>query len=324
MAATSNFKTSLSVVIPNFNHGIYLAQSLDSVVTQSHPPDEIVVIDDASTDNSLEIIRPYLSRHPNVRLIAKSRNCGLFANIQELLPQLQTTHVMFLAADDYLCAGYLERSHALLAQHPEAGFCVADVINLFPDGRQKTSNYKFSKAAAYFPPAQVARAARGVGFNGQGFYHVEAMRRAGGLLRELRWHADHFICWVLVARHGLCYSPEPGTVFRQLDTSFSAIGIRGKEQKQVFKNFLSRLQQPEFADVKARLRDGHILAIFSDIILQGGYKEESIRYFLTPSFVTALLWTRVRRVIRHPIPTAIKQFFRRRGHRTTKALPESK
>src|SRR6185369_13446977 len=112
---------SFSVVIPNYNHAAYLPQSIESVISQSPQPNSIYLIDDASTDRSVEIIRSYVQRYSHVHLIQKNTNRGMIPNVNEILPQIQATHVFFLAADDYLCPGNFALAHALLSKHPEAG-----------------------------------------------------------------------------------------------------------------------------------------------------------------------------------------------------------
>ena len=49
-------RPTLSIVVPNYNHGHYLPECLDSILSQSWPPDELIVIDEASTDNSVAVI----------------------------------------------------------------------------------------------------------------------------------------------------------------------------------------------------------------------------------------------------------------------------
>jgi len=149
----NNYQVTLAVVIPNYNHAAYLPETLESVVTQSHQPNIIYVIDDASTDRSVEIIGDYVRRYSHVHLIRKERNRGMIANINEILPQIQATHALFLAADDYLYPGYFARAHALLSKHPNAGVCLPDLVNVSPDGTQRRCSYGLSAQSAYFPPA---------------------------------------------------------------------------------------------------------------------------------------------------------------------------
>ena len=308
----STSPVSFSVIIPNYNHAAFLPEALDSVVTQSHPAEDIYVIDDASTDQSVEIIRSYVQRYPRVHLIRKEKNCGVIANINEFLPQVRSTYVFLLAADDYLCPGCFERAHALLSQHPNAGFCAADISDLSPDGTRKRCSYGLSAAPAYFSPDRVPKVIRGRGIVGQGFFATEPLRQMGGFPESLRWHTDHFVCWVLAARHGLGYVPEVGGVFRKLPTAYSAQGMQGKGHQEVLANSLDYLHRPDLADVKASLRDGHALAVFDEGLFSLLWRNPRNRYFLTPSFVARLVLRSIRRRIRHPVPPQLKQWFRRK------------
>lgn len=104
----------IGVIIRCHNHGRYLAEALTSALRQTRPPDEVVVVDDCSTDDTAEVAR-YLARsHPVVRVItqrertgpAESFNNGVRASTGELL--------LALDADDRLSEDYLERcEHAL-------------------------------------------------------------------------------------------------------------------------------------------------------------------------------------------------------------------
>src|SRR6266496_3696204 len=164
-----NSPVSFSVVLPNFNHAAYLPQAIESIVSQSYQPAAVYVIDDASTDRSVEIVRSFVQRYPHIHLIQKKKNCGAVANINEFLPQIQGTHALFLGADDYLFPGNFARAHALLSKHPDAGICLADLLLVYFDG-QRRSSYGFSAEAAYIAPARVPAAARGRGLVGQGFH----------------------------------------------------------------------------------------------------------------------------------------------------------
>src|SRR6516162_1160491 len=57
----------LSVILPNYNHGTYIARALNSYLTQKTLPDEVIIVDDGSQDSSVEIIRDYSERHACIR-----------------------------------------------------------------------------------------------------------------------------------------------------------------------------------------------------------------------------------------------------------------
>ena len=69
--------TVLSVVTPNYNHGHLIGRAIEAVLSQSRCPDEYLILDDASTDNSLEIIEHYASRHPFIRVLRNKQNLGV-------------------------------------------------------------------------------------------------------------------------------------------------------------------------------------------------------------------------------------------------------
>jgi glycosyltransferase involved in cell wall biosynthesis len=66
----------VSVVVPNYNHGAYLKQRLDSIFSQSHRPIEVILLDDASTDNSRDILKEYADRDEVTHLVINSTNSG--------------------------------------------------------------------------------------------------------------------------------------------------------------------------------------------------------------------------------------------------------
>ncbi len=61
----------ISVLINNYNYQDYVVDAIESVLNQSHPVDEIIVVDDKSTDNSAQILQEKFSNHEIVKLILK-------------------------------------------------------------------------------------------------------------------------------------------------------------------------------------------------------------------------------------------------------------
>jgi glycosyltransferase involved in cell wall biosynthesis len=121
---------SIAVVIPAYNASKYLSDTLKSVLAQVLPPDEVLVIDDGSTDNTAEIARNFAPRvqvftRPNARQGA-SRNFGA--------TQASSEWIAFLDADDLWEPNKLERQMQELAAHPEADLCYTSLISFTEDG----------------------------------------------------------------------------------------------------------------------------------------------------------------------------------------------
>jgi hypothetical protein len=89
----------VSIVIANYNYARFLARSIDSALAQDHPAVEVVVVDDASTDESAEVIRSYGSR---IVACLKQTNGGHAAAFNAGFAASRGDIVFFLDADDYL------------------------------------------------------------------------------------------------------------------------------------------------------------------------------------------------------------------------------
>lgn len=66
-----------SIIVASYNNGKYIAECLNSLINQTYPNIEIIVVDDASTDNSVEVILTFSQKHENVKPIFKKRNKGV-------------------------------------------------------------------------------------------------------------------------------------------------------------------------------------------------------------------------------------------------------
>ena len=93
----------ISVVIPNYNNAPYLAQCIESVLNQTYVAMEIVVIDDASTDPSMEIIRRYASSDDRIRVIANDQQLGISRNRHKGIMETTSYWLTTLDSDDYYC-----------------------------------------------------------------------------------------------------------------------------------------------------------------------------------------------------------------------------
>ncbi len=303
-------KISLAIVIPNYNHAAYLVEALESVVQQSLTPAAVHVIDDASTDNSLEIIRPYVERYPYFRLHQQKRNRGVLPNLNNILPELDCSHMLILPADDYLFPVAVANAQALLSKHPAAGICLFDLMDVFPGGKEKRFSYGLPSGPAYFPAQEASRVLRGLGLAGQCFFHVKGLREMGGFPEAMRWHSDHFACWVLALRQGVCYTPEVGGAFRKLPSSYSAQGTISDAQDKVLQAFLDYLNRTEFADIRPGARDGQMLAIFGNRLFSALRGDPAKSYFLSPALRSHLLMRQARGWLRHPVPGPVKRWVR--------------
>jgi hypothetical protein len=115
----------LSVTVLNYNYARFLPGCLDSIMRQSFKDFELIIIDDRSTDDSLDVIRPYLA-DPRVRLIAHEENQGFVRSLAEGTNASTSRYLTVISADDFVLAeDAFERQVRLMESSSETAFCYA-------------------------------------------------------------------------------------------------------------------------------------------------------------------------------------------------------
>jgi len=108
-----------SVVIPLYNKSHVILRTLASVVTQTFTDFEVIIVNDGSTDNSLELIRPFTS-DPRIRII-EQENQGVSAARNKGVSLARFDYIAFLDADDEWLPGYLQKMQEAISLFPDAG-----------------------------------------------------------------------------------------------------------------------------------------------------------------------------------------------------------
>ena len=126
---------SVSVVIPAYRAARTIGRAIDSLLKQTRPPDEILVIDDGSPDDLAAALAPYGERVRRVR----QANGGAASARNQGIELVKSDLIAFLDADDYWEPTKLERQLAVLECHPEVGLVAAHYYIEFP-GKQRSLN----------------------------------------------------------------------------------------------------------------------------------------------------------------------------------------
>lgn len=90
---------TVSVIVASYNHAQYLSERIDSLLAQTYPEIEIIVIDDCSTDDSVEVLQPYCQRN-QIRLIQNESNLGWVSVSNLGLSLAKGAYVLFANCDD--------------------------------------------------------------------------------------------------------------------------------------------------------------------------------------------------------------------------------
>ena len=106
-----------SVVIPLYNKETYVAKTLNSVLNQTYQNFEVIIVNDCSTDNSLDVVKA--ARDHRIKITEHSENKGLSASRNTGINAATHSYIAFLDADDYWDSIYLETIRNLVKKYPE-------------------------------------------------------------------------------------------------------------------------------------------------------------------------------------------------------------
>jgi glycosyltransferase involved in cell wall biosynthesis len=209
----------IAVIVPNHNDSRYIPRCIRSILEQEDPPDELILVDDQSTDNSVALIRSLIAGQSRARLIENPVNLGTYGALDVGLKITRSEYVLFLSANDFVLPGIFARARACLARHPGAGLWSA--MGWLVDEEDQLIRLDLSPVIAlrdaYFSPAQCVRLAHRFGnwFIGPTLiYHRDTLEAAGRFDPAYMGWSDLLTALIVASRHGAAYSPAPLGTFR--------------------------------------------------------------------------------------------------------------
>jgi glycosyltransferase involved in cell wall biosynthesis len=206
---------TLSVVLPNYNHAKLICRALRALTAQGHTPDEIIVIDDASSDDSVGVIERFGASAPTVKLLRNAHNLGVIPTLERGLRAARGRYVYFAAADDFVLPGFFETALQRLDANTDlALFCGEAVL---VDGR---TDQPFAVRPAVWPrmnagrvdPPRVRRLLKTTDnwiLTGSSVFRRECVLWAGGLSDKLGSFADGLLGRKLALKYGFFFEPKP-------------------------------------------------------------------------------------------------------------------
>ncbi len=312
LASTSN-RSNVSVVMPCHNQGALLARALDMHLGQTLPPQQIVVVDDGSTDNSLKVAEAYARCHEEVEVVSHPTNRGVVSAVCTGLARARATYVRSSPVDDELTPDFLERMLDVLHAHPEAGLAFADPAERRA-GRVTRFSHHLADAPRYFGPGELRWILK------RGFftisvtatvYRKDALEAIGGFPEELAWQADWYTNFAVMLRYGACYVPGNFSVTDMSPTSYSARHLGNREESRLFLAILARLKGPDREDLWEAFRDSALMSYYAPRMLLALLRDPVGRAYLTPHLCARTLFQTGWRWIRPWTPLTLRDRARR-------------
>jgi glycosyltransferase involved in cell wall biosynthesis len=122
--------SSVSVAIATYNRAAMVRQAVEAALAQSLRPDEIVVSDDASPDDTLAVLEEIARANREVRVVRQPHNSGGVPNWNHALDSTRGEYLAWCSDDDRFLPDHLEASIAFLKSHPQAGLVHSGFIDL--------------------------------------------------------------------------------------------------------------------------------------------------------------------------------------------------
>lgn len=209
----------LTAVLCNYNHGPTVGRAIEAMLTQSRPPDELIVVEDGSTDQSRDVIAEWAKRDRRIIFISNGTNLGLFASFEKALAAATGDYLYSGAADDYVLPGFFESVMDCCQRYPDASVASAKVVSALPDGtRTRVDGYdRFSHAVYLTPQRYLDECLRPEppthSLSSATIYRRAALQAIGGWQADLGSWADTFAIRTLGLTGGFCYVPQEAVVW---------------------------------------------------------------------------------------------------------------
>lgn len=279
----------ISAILPNYNSLEFLSKATLSLLNQTEPFTEIVIVDDGSTDESLVLINSFMEKHNHIRLIKHEKNQGVTPALNHGVEQAIGDYIILCAADDWYHEEMVALAKQAIRQHPSVGIICGDAIVYRYDKRapfRRTLPYSINTLITSNQFKSLSRQ-RYVGFNGGGamFMHRQAVLNAGMLYPELRWHSDWLLYFAVALQQGIYYVNHIFAYVNIRREGYSEGKRNTKIQNQVMLATIQIIQQ-QYRYLWKDFKEAALLPNYGLRYIPLFLTNSTARQFLTPT----LLW----------------------------------
>ena len=207
--------TKVSVCIPSHNGAPFLAAAIDSVLAQEFEDFELIVSDDASTDDTQGVCERY--DDPRFRAVKSEARLGQAGNWNRCVELASGTYVILLHADDELRPGYLRRAVHVLEAHHDVALLHCTVEHIDASGRPLSAERLFDVDRIDRDDSTLRHLLLdGCVVNPAGvLVRREAYEHAGRFTDKIVWGADWHMWTRIALQSAVAYLAEPLALYRQ-------------------------------------------------------------------------------------------------------------
>jgi glycosyltransferase involved in cell wall biosynthesis len=261
--------TSVDVLVPCYRYGRYLRKCVESALTQSGVDVRVLIIDDASPDDTAEVAADLVGADTRVSFIRHTVNKGHIATYNEGIEWASKDYFLLLSADDYLLPDALKRATELMEEAPEVGFTFGNALVLQDSGAfeaRRPFGARTHKGASHTMTGLEFIShcgATNIVPTPTAVVRTSVQKRAGGYRPELTHSGDYEMWLRLAALAGVGFVDADQAVYRvhqnNMSRSYMAEMMPDIEQRKLaleffFKNASFKAAQEQ--ELRARLFGG--------------------------------------------------------------------
>lgn len=244
----------ITAIVPNFNHGHCIGRAVECLNGQSRKPDEIVIVDDGSSDNSNEIINALSKAFNNIRVIKNSKNLGVVRSLNLGL-QIATGDLIYCgAADDYVGANLFCELEYATKLSEMFGFVTAEAKVVDPNGKMQGVRpaVRMCNQSRYFSPNAVKRNLEhsdNLFLSVVTLYDKKSLLSVGGFDERIGPFCDSFALRQIALRYGFVFVPKILGVWVRDPKSYSQSLVNNLDlQEKLIEKVYQKAKNDEFMD----------------------------------------------------------------------------
>ncbi|KNY13570.1 glycosyl transferase [Shinella sp. SUS2] len=197
---------SVDIVIPNYNYGRYLEACVKSALAQDGAVARVLIVDNASTDDSVAIARRLAAADLRVELLLRPENLGPHASFNAGIDWARADYFLLLFADDVLVPGALRRAIATMEKDRSLAFCYGQAVAIRDDAPLPEI-----RVQPLFPPVELMSGRAFIErFCDLGVFQIPgpsilvrtSVQQRTGHYRTSLPHSDDYEVWLRLAMHG--------------------------------------------------------------------------------------------------------------------------
>lgn len=285
---------ALSVMIPNFNYGRYIGETIQSVLGQVGDDVEIVVCDNASTDDSVAVVEAF--RDPRIRVQVNPCNVGFSANLERVAAMARGKRMLLLSSDDKMGPGaYAAYAKLEAALGPAADVAVWGTPTTVIDSKGNPTNRFDPDPKCWRDSKEEPALSKAVGYPVKAISAAALLRRSLELLRSplpflttcypralhdavggysggRLMNPDKWFLWKVLGAAEMVYVIDhPLFEYRQHDAGQGPQELRSGALKHLTDEYIATFNLPDSLLKKAGLSRDDLAAAFieQDVVLRG-------------------------------------------------------